>query len=212
MTCLFLSELWFVAGSFHFLKGIPKVYSVEEEYDMAWEVRLCNIGEYQHIASLYDQGKMDISQTSQARVWKCHGCRGYSSQGMDTSSNVSWFREATHVYFQTRIPLQFWEINQSAASLFLSPGTLYGFSIIEKELLTCSPFWRTLRCHEQSFFSISGKTAHSQFIQPGQNCQFTNSANKHLEVSWFNRETNTVEVLWLQWHSAQESKTCLFPT
>ena len=29
--------------------------------------------------------QMDISQTSQKRVWKCHGCRGYSTQWMDTS-------------------------------------------------------------------------------------------------------------------------------
>ena len=82
--------LWVMggAGSLLWLKGIPKVFSVEEGSDLAWEVLLCNIGEYQHIASSYDQGKMDFTQMSQTRVWKCHVCRGYSTQWSDTSPNA----------------------------------------------------------------------------------------------------------------------------
>ena len=37
MSCLFLSEHWCVAGSFLCLKGIPKLFSVEEGSDMAGE-------------------------------------------------------------------------------------------------------------------------------------------------------------------------------
>ena len=77
--CLFLSELWYVAGSFHWLKCIPKVFSVEEEFDVAWKV-LLNIWEYQHTASSFNQDKIDISQTSQSRIWKLHGSKRYFSQ------------------------------------------------------------------------------------------------------------------------------------
>ena len=91
MSRLYLSEHWCGPGSSLCSKGIPKVFSVEEGSDLAWDVLLGNTGKY-HRASSYDQGKMDIPQMSQSRVWKHHVCRGYSTQWMNTSSNVSSFR------------------------------------------------------------------------------------------------------------------------
>ena len=135
---------------------------------------------------------MDISQTSQIRVWKHEGCRGYSTQWMDTSGSASWFRKATCSTFRTRLLLQLWEKCQWAASCSLSPGTLHEFSIPPKALQTCSSLWIHLRKHDKSFFSLSGTSAQSQFAQPGWNCQFTNSAPKHLEASGFNRSTNPI--------------------
>ena len=64
MPCPFLSKCWCAAERFLCLKGIPTGFSVEEGSDLAGEVLICNIGDYQHRANLYDQGKMDISQTS----------------------------------------------------------------------------------------------------------------------------------------------------
>ena len=114
---------------------------------------------YQHIACSYNQGKMDISQTSQTRVWKHHVCRGYSNQCMNTCTNVSWFRKATLASFLTRLLLQLQEKFPWAASCSLSPGSLHGFSITQKALQTCSPLWRILRWHEKSFFSLSGTSS-----------------------------------------------------
>ena len=50
-SCLFLSEHWCAAGRFLCLKGIPKVFSLEEGSDLAGEILLCSIREYQHRAS-----------------------------------------------------------------------------------------------------------------------------------------------------------------
>ena len=154
MSCPFFSECWFVAGSFLWL-----IFSVEERSDFAWEVFLCNIGEYQYRANSYDQGKMDISQTSQTRVWKLHVCIGYSNQLKHNSPNESWFRKATNASLLTRLLLQLWEKCQCAASYSLSPGSMHGFCITQKALQTCSPLWRTLREHEKSFFSLSGTSS-----------------------------------------------------
>ena len=63
MSCYFHSEQWLGTWSFHCWKGIPNKFSVEEWSDIAWEVLLLNIREYEHIASSYDPGKMDNSQT-----------------------------------------------------------------------------------------------------------------------------------------------------
>ena len=154
MSFLFPSVQWHVVGRFLCLKHIPEVFSVEEESDLA-EVLLCNIGEYQHIASSYDQVKMDISQMSQPRIWKRHGCRGYSTQCTDTSPNGSWFRKATLAYSQTSLLLQLREQLQCAASCPLSPGSLHRISIPQKAFQMGSPFLRTLMGHSKSLFSIS---------------------------------------------------------
>ena len=164
-----------------------KLFSVEEGSYLTWQILLYNIGEYKHRASSYEQGKMDISKTSHTRDWKHHGCRGYSTQWTDTSPNVSWFRKATVAYYLSRFLLQFQEKYPCAASCSLSPGLLYGFSIPQKTLKMCFPLWRTLREHEKSFFPSQGQGSYSQLVQPGYKCQFTNSAPKPLEASWFNR-------------------------
>ena len=88
-SCLFFSDHWCAARIFLCLKSIPKVYSVEEDSDLVWEISLFNISSYQHIASLYKHGKMDISQTSQTSVWKHHGCREHSTQWTDTIPSAS---------------------------------------------------------------------------------------------------------------------------
>ena len=62
MTCIFHSEPWWATGCFLCLKGIPRVFPVEEGSHKAWEVLLCNIGVYQHRTWLYTPCNMDISK------------------------------------------------------------------------------------------------------------------------------------------------------
>ena len=60
------------------------------------------------------------------------------------------------------------------------------------------------------YFPYRGKGAHSQFIQPGQNCHFTNSANKTLRASGFNPLKKLVNEHHPQCLCAEESNPCLF--
>ena len=143
---------------FPLLEGIPQESYVEEESDLAWQVPSI---QYRWIStnSSYDQGKLDISKTSQTRVWKPHVCREYSTQWMDTSPNATGFRKSTLAYFQIRLTLPLEEIIQCPASFSLSPGSLHEFSINENALQKCYPLWKTLRWHEKSLFSISDKSS-----------------------------------------------------
>ena len=158
-SSLFLSEPWCASGSYLCLKGIPIMYSVQEVSDLTWDVLLCIIGEYQHRVSSYNQGQNDISQTSQTRVCKLNGCRGYSTQWKDSSPYASWFRKATLTSCLTRLLLQLWGKCQWAASFSLSPGSFHRCSISQKEHQICISLGRTLREHEKSFFSLSGTSS-----------------------------------------------------
>ena len=161
LSCLFLSEPWCVVGSFLGLKGLAKVFSVEEESDVPWKDLLLHNRVYQHTCSSYDQGKFNISHTLQARVWKCHRCRRYSTQCTDTIPNASLFRKAPLAYFQSRLPQQWWETNQWAASCSLSPGSLHGFSITPKALQTCLLWGELWGGKRNPSFWYQGKVAQS---------------------------------------------------
>ena len=131
------------------------------------EILLCNIGEYRHIASSYDQGQMDTLQTSQTRVWKHHECRGYSTQWTDTSPNASWFRKAVLTYFQIRLLIQLWEQCQCAASWTLRPGSWNGVAIPQKHgkrVLLFGDLWGGMR---NPSFLYQGPAAHTLFVQSG---------------------------------------------
>ena len=163
ICCLFLSEPWCVSGSFHSLKGIPRVFSVEEGFDLAWEVLHWNIRAYHHIDSSNNQGKMDISQNSQTRVWKCHGCRGYSLQWSKTCPKASLFRKVTLDSQLNRFLLELLEKLPCATSCSLNPVSLHGFSNTKNACQSCSPLWRTLMEHEKSFIYFSDTSSSDTF-------------------------------------------------
>ena len=96
---------------FHLLEKAYQKCSLRGGFRLGMRSPSFNIREYQHLSSSYDQGQMCISQTSQTRVCKHPGCQGYSTPWMNTRTNVSCFRKATFVYFQTRHTLQLWEKN-----------------------------------------------------------------------------------------------------
>ena len=152
---------------FSFLESHSKNVSVQEWLDLAWEVLLCNIRVYQHIDSSYDQGKMDISQTSHIRVWKHHGCRGYTTQWTDNSPNASWVRKAAFAYFQTKLLLQWHEPFLCAASCSLMPGKWNWVAFPQKALQTCSPFPDLWGGMQNNSFPYQWKAAHSLFVQSG---------------------------------------------
>ena len=162
MSCLFCSEEC-AAGSFLCLNDIPKVFSVEEASDLPWEIFLLNIREYQHIASSYDLGKMDISQTSEGRVWKPHGCRGYSTQWTDTSPNASWFRKATLAYSQPRLPLKVWEITNvllPALWVLVHCTDFPSLKLHSQRVFICGELWGAMR---NPSFPYQGKATQSQY-------------------------------------------------
>ena len=72
--CLILSNQYMGEGSLDNLKAMPKVFSLEENSDWAWEILLSNLGYKQHIASSYNQGKTAFTQTSLTSDWKELGC------------------------------------------------------------------------------------------------------------------------------------------
>ena len=141
---------------------------------------------------------MDISQTSQTRFWRCHGCRGYSSQWMDAIPNASWFMKAAIAHYQTWICLKFWEQFQYAASaLFaLVHGTdLTSLKGNSKCVLLCGELWGAWYI---LLYHIRDKQHIAWSYNQGKNLQFTHSAPKHLEAFRFNRETIPMKVQQLQ--------------
>ena len=155
---------------------------------------------------------MDISQTSQIRVWKHEGCRGYSTQWMDTSGSASWFRKATCSTFRTRLLLQLWEKCQWAASCSLSPGTLHGFSIPQKALQTCSSLWIHLREHDKSFFSLSGTSSTEPVCTTRLKLPIHKLSPQAFGSFWVQQVNQSHKVQQTQCLCAQESKPCLFPS
>ena len=165
MICLFISDPRFAEGSFFCLKDIPKVFLIEERSDLAWDV-LCNIGEYQNKTSSYDEGKMDISQMSQTRVSKRHGCRGYSTQWTDTSPKA-------YGSGKQPLPVPFLDIYNCGKHSNVLPLALRALGNCtelpslkrhSKRGLLCGDLWMGMR---NPSLPTQGKAAHSLFVQPG---------------------------------------------
>ena len=140
------------------VKATPNVFYLEENSDLAWEMLCFHLGDKQHIASSYNQGKTAFTQMLPTRDFECIACTMFSAQGIDTRPNASMLRKATLTFS----PLEFYtfqEINQSFDSCSLSSGSVHRVSIPWKTHQTGSPLRRSLIRQENSFFSISWKSS-----------------------------------------------------
>ena len=185
MSCLFLSEHWCVAECFLCLEGIPKLFSVEEGSDMAGESFFAisgNVSTYQ------------VCKTRAKWIFSKHHSKSLEASwlqkifnSMNRHQPQCWLRKAALAYFQMRPLLQLQEQLQCAASCSLSSDSLHGVAITPKPLQTCSVFWEISEgAWETLLFHIRDKQHIACEYNQGKNCQFTNSAPKNLEASWFN--------------------------
>ena len=102
--CLILSNQYMGEGSLDNLKAMPKVFSLEENSDWAWEILLSNLGYKQHIASSYNQGKTAFTQTSLTSDWKELGCNMYTILCKDKPKCI-YAQESIPCFFPLRILL-----------------------------------------------------------------------------------------------------------
>ena len=175
MSCLFLSAVvW--CREFHWLKGIPNMFSIEELSDLAWDILLFNMGAYQHIAILYNQGKIDISQTSKTRALKSHVCIVHSTMWTNTRPNASCLRKSTLPISILEFTYNFGEQTNVLLFVLWAIAHCKDFPSLKRHsnlILNCGELWFVMR---RTSIPYGLQEAHIQFVQPGQSCHFTYSA------------------------------------
>ena len=186
MSCLFPSEHWYVAGGFLSLKGIPKVFSVEEGSDLAGEYFFEISGNIstelvlttrakwtlhnrhnQELGSVMVAKDIQLNEQTPAPVHLGSRRQPLPSSKLDFSYNCG--------NNSNMLPFALWALVH-CKDLPSIKGTPNVFSFIGE-------LWEGMRNH---FFNIRDKQHIVFSYNQGKNCAITNSAPKGLEGSWFN--------------------------
>ena len=197
-----ISEHRFVAGIFHHLKGTQNVFSFEENLDLPWQCLLFNTGEKDHIASSYNQGRIDVSPMPKNKSMGASWLQCIFNSVNETSPNMALPRRATlafsplgQSYIQGKwakgLPKIFWALVRcrefpslkSTSNLFL--------------------FWRSWNCHENTFFSILGKSI-TKLVCSSR----AERLSKQLHKKWV-RKHPVCKVYWTQWMNTSPNASLL---
>ena len=164
MSCLFPSEHWYVAGGFLSLKGIPKVFSVEEGSDLA--------GEY--FFEISGNISTELVLTTRAK-WTLHNRHNQELGSVMVAEDIQ-------LNEQTPAPVHLGSRRQPLPSSKLdfsyncgNNSNMLPFALwalvhckdlpsIKRHSKRVLIHWRTLRGHEKSFFQYQGQAAHSLFV------------------------------------------------
>ena len=182
--CFKLSEKYVDAGNVDCLKATPNMFSLENKSDLAWEILFVYLRHNQHIAHLYNQGKMTFTLKSPTRDWKQLGCNMYSSQWKDTSQMHLCSGKQHYPFSPLECSYTLQEINQCVSSWNLGNGSVHSVFIPWKALHTVFPWRTTLHCQENSFFSISGINSTELDHKIRSKSHFTNTTIQSLEAYW----------------------------